>query len=943
MNKPLTITPHSAPAFELNKGQTDLQAAFILKTSDSTFFFTPDHMAMIFQKPLQSGSSELTKTRYPDSSAHQREVWGLRLHFNGAQKEVSIDGQERLDGVKNYFRGSEPSLWHTDVPTFGKLSYTGLYPGIDMLFYFHESQLEFDFMIAPGAHPNHISLEFEGCDEIKIGEEGQLFIFVDSHFILLKAPSIYQFDDLGNKIPLAGGYIRRENGQIGFEVCDSYNLEAPLVIDPVLAYSTFLGGNDTSEGLGITVDNSGSAYVTGYTFATNFPTQGPIQGSLAGSSDVFITKFSPAGNTLIYSTYLGGSNSDQGTSIAVDIAGNAYVTGFTSSADFPVLNAYQAVAPANQNAFISQINASGSTLLYSTYLGGGDIDSGAGIAVDTLGNIYVTGVTISSDFPLMNPFQSSFSFVNTTFLTKLVPTASPLSQLIYSTYFGGTTLATGLAVDSADQAIIAGYTANNVIPIVNAVQPVFGGGSLDAFVAKFTPSGTALVYSTYIGGNDDDLALGMALDLAGNVYVTGYTFSTNFPISNPVQAALGGGRDAFVVKLNASGSAFIYSTYLGGSDDEQGYAVATDPFGSTYVTGFTLSNNFPLADPFQATYPGGFSIFITKLNPIGGFIYSTYFAGNFGFSIAADSFGSAYVTGSTSGTNFPLENPFQSTIGADSAFVSKLEDTTEFGPTGPTGPPGPAGPTGATGPPGSNGEPGPDGAEGPISPTGPTGGTGTTGSQGVAGATGPQGAAGAAGTTGPAGALGPAGPAGSIGSAGVTGLTGSDGAAGPAGTAGSAGAVGNTGPAGTAGSAGPRGATGSRGAAGPRGPHGPHGPQGPPGRNGSIIEIVETIKIIKSCNRHGCRPYSEAMRLARRLEKFLFQDAELCFLSPSVAAIVRLMKKRNYKSAVIRLGKFMTRFKEIVEIEDIPSRKAKQVLKLSAALLNELMRLAATG
>jgi hypothetical protein len=384
-----------------------------------------------------------------------------------------------------------------------------------------------------------------------------------------------------------------------------------------LVYSTYLGGSADDGGNGIAVDGAGNAYVTGTTVSTDFPTANPLQATCAGISDAFVTKLNAAGNALVYSTYLGGSRYDVGNGIAVDGAGNAYVTGFTDSTNFPTANALQATFGGGVNgedAFVAKLNATGHALVYSTYLGGSD-DEGNGIAVDGSGNAYITGRTLLSTFPTANSLQATFGggFADA-FVSKLNAAGN---ALVYSTFLGGSgdEAGKGIAVDGAGNAYVTGFTSSTDFPTTNPLQATSGGGVYgeDAFVAKLNATGNALVYSTYLGGSGDDFGDGIAVDGAGNAYVTGSTDSTDFPTANPLQATCAGVSDAFVTKLNAAGNALVYSTYLGGSDGDGGDGIAVDGAGNAYVTGFTSSTDFPTANPLQATYAGVSDVFVTKV------------------------------------------------------------------------------------------------------------------------------------------------------------------------------------------------------------------------------------------------------------------------------------------------------------------------------------------
>jgi hypothetical protein len=390
-----------------------------------------------------------------------------------------------------------------------------------------------------------------------------------------------------------------------------------------LVYSTYFGGSGSDYAYGIAVDGSGNAYVTGGTSSADFPTMNPLQSTIGGSGDAFVAKLNAAGSALVYSTYLGGSDSDSATGIAVDGFGNAYVTGGTSSADFPTMNPLQPTIGGSGDAFMAKLNVAGSALVYSTYLGGSDSDSATGIAVDGLGNAYLTGWTLSHDFPTMNPLKPTASSGVNGFVAKLNAAGS---ALVYSTYLGGSgVVAYGIALDGSGNAYVAGFTMIPDFPTANPLQATFGGGDHDAFVAKLNAAGSALVYSTYLGGSSTDVAYGIAVDGSGNAYVTGLTMSADFPTVNPLQATIGGagGYDAFVAKLNAAGSALVYSTYLGGTCLDSGYGIAVDGLGNAYAAGFTQCTGFPTANPLQANVGGYADAFVAK---IGTVVFSGFFS-----------------------------------------------------------------------------------------------------------------------------------------------------------------------------------------------------------------------------------------------------------------------------------------------------------------------------
>jgi hypothetical protein len=619
----------------------------------------------------------------------------LRLRLVGANPSPQVRGLEELPGKSNYFIGDDPSKWRTNVPNYAKVEYREVYPGVNLVYYGNQRQLEHDFVVAPGADPNAIRFAIEGADKLELDAAGDLVLHVAGGKVCLRKPVVYQ-EVAGTRREIAADYVLRssipqseirnpksaigdpQSQEVGFQVA-AYDRSLPLVIDPVLAYSTYLGGSMNDYGYGIAVDSAGNAYVTGPASSTDFPTASPLQPT-GGYDDAFVAKLNAAGSALVYSTYLGGSSGDSGTGVAVDSAGNAYVTGYTYSTNFPTASPLQPANGGGFDAFVTKLNAAGSALVYSTYLGGSDRDDGYSIAVDSAANAYVTGETWSTNFPTASPLQAAKAGQYDAFVAKLNAAGS---ALVYSTYLGGSdggSAGNGIAVDPAGNAYVTGNVSSQYFPTASPLQAA-SGGTQDAFVAKLNTAGSALVYSTYLGGSEGDYGHGIAVDSAGNAYVTGETSSTNFPTVSPLQAAFGGGNpDAFVAKLNAAGSGLVYSTYLGGSGTDSGTGIAVDSAGNAYVTGRTDSTAFPTASPLQATRGGsGADAFVAKLNAAGSaLIHSTYLGGSgadYGLGIAVDTAGNAYITGLAS-AGFPLAGAFQPVFGGGGgtydAFIAKI-------------------------------------------------------------------------------------------------------------------------------------------------------------------------------------------------------------------------------------------------------------------------------
>jgi hypothetical protein len=691
--------------FVPNAGQVATPAHFYTRGAGYGFYFTPAAVNMVFiERPAKQTKLDRHHRRFrPDEAQPEteqaRQGMALSLRFIESNPSANIKARKEEPGTVNFFIGNDSAKWRTNLHSYAEIVYPELWPDIDMVFRNTGGVLKYEFIIQPGANLNNIRLTYDGADNISLDADGNLLIHTPMGTLTEQRPVSYQPDG-EQQLPVATEFtLERQPGgalAFGFTAGADYDPRYPLVIDPGLVYSTYLGGSKFfDEGLGIAVDTFGNAYVTGATESPDFPTTlGAFQTTLKGAGAAFITKLNPTGSALVYSTYLGGSiaarfsNFDLGNGIAVDTSGNAYVTGVAQTTDFPTTpGAFQTTFKGTMAAFVTKLNPTGSALVYSTYLSGG-FDQGRGIAVDTSGNAYVTGLTLSPDFPTTpGAFQTSHKGGFDAFVTKLNPVGS---ALVYSTYLsGGSDQGSSIAVDTSGNAYVTGDTESPDFPTTpGAFQTTLKGR--DAFITKLNPAGSALVYSTYLGGRNLDQGFGIAIDTSGNAYVTGLAESPDFPTTpGAFQTSLKGAGDAFITKLNPAGSALVYSTYLGGSDLDQGFAIAIDTSDSAYVTGATESPDFPTTlGAFQTSLKGIAAAFVTKLNPAGSaLIYSTYLSGSTfdeGFGIAVDTFGNAYVTGLTDSPDFPTTpGAFQTTLkGGGDAFVAKLQtspnDTMRF-------------------------------------------------------------------------------------------------------------------------------------------------------------------------------------------------------------------------------------------------------------------------
>ena len=777
---PSTSLNFSLPMFfEANQGQTAAPVKFLARGSGYGLFLTADEAVLELQRPAAGHPSSVAGLRPPERGASSV----IRMRLEGASSSARVSGTSPLPGKSNYFIGNDPSQWRQNIPQFGRVEYSAVYPGIDLVYYGDQGQLEYDFRVAPGSDPKQIALSFQGASaRIDAGASGDLILSTEQGDVRFRAPRIYQpasgnaSGNGGNAI--TGGFRQLAGNKIGFAIGD-YDHSRELVIDPVLSYSTYLGGGGESLAQ-VAVDTAGNIYVAGSTTSANFPlntqypNNPPYQSTLNGTQNIFIAVINPTlqpplyipAQQLVYATYLGGSGTDSLAGLAVDNLQSIYVAGSTDSPNFPVSvnsGANGVVAPfqsapsqpgthgfLSKLAFSNPLNSAVYELAYSTYLSGTNaaanaVDLVTGVAIDSTaegtapdGNAYVTGTTTSTnlvgDFFPANPNgfqqQSNAAAGQPQFFATLIDTDLPgTSGVTYSTYFGGGVFAPdaviganvggGIAVDSSGNMYITGTTnmlpgttaTPGGFPLYNAQQdcldePGNGASCLktnqtntDAFIAEISPTspGANPLYSTYVGGSDADTGNAIAVDTSANAYVTGSTYSPDWVCNCgvPFQTAYGGDGDAYIVKIEsvslASGgiNTLQYFTYLGGSGADVGNAIQVDAVQTAHVAGTTSSTNFPVTpQTLQATNGGGNDAFValisttsggTVTTPLGDYV--TYLGGSGndeGTGVAFDLYGSTYVAGSTKSQNFPLpplaiSTPFQSTlIGTQNAFVSRI-------------------------------------------------------------------------------------------------------------------------------------------------------------------------------------------------------------------------------------------------------------------------------
>ncbi len=595
----------------------------------------------------------------------------VRLRWLGTNAGARPQGREELGARVNYLIGRDARRWRTDVPAYDGVRYPDLYPGIDLTYQSAGEWIKSEYVVRPGANPGDIRMEY--TEDLSLDADGSLRV----GGLREAAPEVYQQGSAGRE-PVTARYRVVGSRVVEFEI-GAYDPSRTLVIDPVISYATYLGGSGAAAVTGAAVDAAGNLYVTGWTDALNFPIAGAFQAANRGGVDAFVAKFNPTGTALLYATYLGGNGEDKAAAIAVNASGEAQVTGSTASTNFPLsATPARSALGGSKTAFVTKLNAAGNVLIFSTYLGGTAYEVGTAIALDSSANVYVAGDTQSVNFQTQNPYQATNRGGFDAFVTKFNSTGT----ILFSTYLGGAgnEHAGGIAVDSAARVYIAGGTNSTNFPLSGAIQGT-NGGSQDAFLTRLNAAGTTLSYSTYLGGNGSftaEQANAVAVDSSSNAYVAGVTNSTNFPVTpGAYQTLYNSTQDAFVVKVNSSGSALAYGTFLGGTAFDWANGIAVDAGGSVRVAGYTSSSDFAQSNTVQSALGGMYDGFVAQLNSTGNaLLFSTYYGGGGSEAvntIALDGNGNMFIGGQTTSLDLPLHNPIQSSlIGGSAGWVARL-------------------------------------------------------------------------------------------------------------------------------------------------------------------------------------------------------------------------------------------------------------------------------
>ncbi|MEA3308616.1 MAG: SBBP repeat-containing protein [Chloroflexota bacterium] len=657
---PETITPADTP-------QPYSPSIYFIPNANEKHFSTTHHDTQVLfdvgRITLRFATGEIVDINFPDSNP-----------------TVTPQGQQPTTALAHDYRGNTPAQWRENIPLYTQVIYQNLYPGIDLLYYFAEGQLKSEFIVHPGAKMENIRIRYTGIENLS-ATAGDLHITVNSD-LTLRETIPYAYQEINRQRYTVTAKFQLINAySYGFVMQENRLPGAALVIDPVLSNATYLGGSMSDEAWAITTDYAGNSYVTGITWSQDFPVLNPTQPSLVTgeNKDTFIAKFDVQG-ALVYATYYGGSVGEEGNAIAVDTDGNAYVAGETYSNDLPVHNAWQSAFAGHEDAYVLKLDALGK-LQWATYLGGKGFEEANAITVDQIGRIYVGGEVYSDDFPLINPWSSNTYGEGDE--DGFIAIFNPEGQLIYSTYISAPQRDQifALTVDQNGYVYAAGMTSSSDFPVQNAVQPHYGGGWEDGLVLKLDPWNNKMHFATFLGGQNRDACWGIDYDQEGNLYLSGYTSSTNFPTVNAYQTTKKGSQpdisDAFVAKLDSSGTQLRYATYLGGSGVDRSWGIVSDHLGNTYLIGQTSSTDFPMHNALQPSFGGGSNDgFIAIFDPMGTLYYTSYLGGSGQdklWGIALDGNWIAHVAGQSSSPLLSTTNAYQQhNAGESDAFVGHL-------------------------------------------------------------------------------------------------------------------------------------------------------------------------------------------------------------------------------------------------------------------------------
>lgn len=651
--QPSTIDDRPPPSlvFEPNVGQTDPRVRFVSRGPGHALFLTDQGAVLRVSPPAAGGRAGLARAAGAV----------VTMTLAGAATPTEVAGHAPLPGANHYLIGRDPSGWHRDVPRYGEVRYTGVYPGVDTVWYGNEGELEYDFVVAPGADPGQIAMRFDGARDIAIDATGNLVLDTAAGPVVQKRPIAYQVVD-GARRTVDAAYRVLADGAIGFAT-GAFDAALPLVIDPVLGYSTYLGGDGQDESAEMAVDDAGNTWISGLTNSVEFPwDMGNDSEFSGGAFDAYVCRFTANGG-IPTCAYIGGSGEDGAWGLAIGPDGKAYVSGYTFSADFPTVDPAQATPGGHADAFLLRINATADGLDFSTYYGGNDFENARGLHVDNHGRAYITGETWSHGNTLpvtAGAYQTTDTAGADVFVAKFAADGT----LEASTYLGGSgdDLGRGITTDLGGNVFLTGKTVSADFPLESPLLPPGGGG--DAFLSVLDGTLAGLLLSTPVGGSAEDWGYSVVVDHMDRLTLAGFTYSADFPVHQAAQPTHGGDMDGFLMRLDL-GAGIGFSTFMGGSDLDDLRHIAVDPAGNTYWLGYTQSGNFPLKHQLAAL--DGQDAVLAKFDPTGKLLLSTPLGGGnweIGTGVGLDFDGNVHVAGFTTSVDMPLAGAFQQVPGS---------------------------------------------------------------------------------------------------------------------------------------------------------------------------------------------------------------------------------------------------------------------------------------
>lgn len=677
----------SSPVFVKNVGQWPDSILFVCDKGSTALWFTEYGVNYLQSRTIkndavgkrirkvQSLKNSINVTKF-DLDLGRFEYQTISAKIANPNRQSSLIGNGQQLHYLNFFNGDDPSKWKSHVPVFDSIRFENIYDGIDLIYYVKGMEIEYDFIVSPGADPSQIAIEYEGAKTVRIDKAGNLVLETEWGEIVESKPIVYQVTDSNIQFVESSFDLIALN-RVGIKIHDKFDSSSPLIIDPVLTYSTYFGGGMNEYSLGIDLDSEGNILISGIT-ARLFPTFKALDSTYNGSIDVFITKISESGQELLFSTYLGGTYNDWGFDIKVDDSDNIFVAGLTESSNFPIIRGYDSLfSHGKKDGFLVKLTPECDSIIYSTYIGGSELDWVNGLDVDKSGYAYVAGVTNSPDLYFLTAYNRQFTGILDAFLIKVSPDGlAP----VFGTYLGSSSgdAAFDVVVDNKGNAFLCGSAGASDFPITNSEYLGYQGDYSDVFVAQISTKDSDLVYSIRIGGGGEDEGLDIDLDSYGNACVAGRAFGWGFPMINAFDSSYNLGGDLFAAKFEFGTGKPLFSTYLGGRSWEDCYATVVDKDNRMWIAGSTWSDNYPTSNAYDESFGGEMDIFLSCLSSTGNdLLFSTYLGGiedDDAYALATDSKMNIYITGRSNSPDFPTVNPLQSRNVATDAIIAIFGD-----------------------------------------------------------------------------------------------------------------------------------------------------------------------------------------------------------------------------------------------------------------------------